>query len=120
VLLEELDFHPEVRGPKYVLPTEENRRLSQWQRDNLRLAWCVRERPYEGGLERRVIGLMRQPPSVEARLLRQPALLLRPLGLGHRHGRLGQALHHLLACELASHGRKCRAPGGLPARGPRR
>jgi hypothetical protein len=59
LLFDSLNLQPTTRGDKIVLSREDNARLSDWQRKNLRLSWCLRRRPWE--IEHEVIGLM-QPP----------------------------------------------------------
>jgi hypothetical protein len=59
LLLDELELVPLARGDKVVLDRDDNRDLSQWQRNKLRLTWCIRSRPWE--IEEDVIALM-QPP----------------------------------------------------------
>jgi hypothetical protein len=59
LLLDELGLVPLARGEKVVLTREDNRALSHWQRDALRLSWCIRRQPWE--IEDEVIALM-QPP----------------------------------------------------------
>jgi hypothetical protein len=58
-LLDELELVPLARGRKVVLDRDDNSDLTRWQRDALRLTWCVRPRPWE--VEDDVITLM-QPP----------------------------------------------------------
>ena len=64
LLLDELELVPLARGEKVVLNRDGNRELSRWQRDNLRLSWCVRPRPWE--IEDDVIALMKPPLNSSA------------------------------------------------------
>jgi hypothetical protein len=41
LLREALDLHPHRTTTKVTLPPEENARLSVWQREHLRITWCV-------------------------------------------------------------------------------
>ena len=59
LLLDELALVPLARREKVVLSSDNNTDLSRWQRNALRLTWCVRRRPWE--IEDEVIALM-QPP----------------------------------------------------------
>jgi hypothetical protein len=59
LLLDELCLAPMARGNDTVLSRDGNQRLSEWQRQNLCLTWCVRPRPWE--IEDAVIALMRPP-----------------------------------------------------------
>lgn len=59
LLADELALTPVVATDRVLLSREDNARLSAWQRDNLRLTWCVRERPWE--IERELIALMHPP-----------------------------------------------------------
>jgi hypothetical protein len=58
-LRQELTLTPRRSASKVVLDHDDNARLREWQLQNLRLTWCVRERPWE--VEPGVIALM-QPP----------------------------------------------------------
>ena len=46
LLLDELGLHPGKTATKIVLPTEENRLLTGWQRKHLSLTWCVTPQPW--------------------------------------------------------------------------
>lgn len=59
LLLDPLNLTPMTRGDKTILSHDEDRRLTDWQRKNLRLTWCGRERPRE--VEDEVIALMLPP-----------------------------------------------------------
>jgi hypothetical protein len=54
LLLETLKLTPLRRGKKVILPPDQNTKLSRWQRDHLRLTWCVQPEPwlYEEGVIR--------------------------------------------------------------------
>jgi hypothetical protein len=56
LLLDNLELSPATHGRKTVLRRDDNRRLGDWQRENLRLKWCVRPQPWE--VEDDVIALM--------------------------------------------------------------
>jgi hypothetical protein len=59
LLIDQLALKPRATVKKVVLDADDNARLRQWQFEHLRLAWCVRERPWE--VEGQVIALL-QPP----------------------------------------------------------
>ncbi len=64
LLLEELGLHPVRSATKVVLPTKENRLLSRWQGEHLRLTWCVTRHPWLR--EDEVIALMEPPLNLAA------------------------------------------------------
>ena len=47
LLVDALDLRPFRRGTKVALNPCDNARLSTWQREQLLLTWCTRERPWE-------------------------------------------------------------------------
>jgi hypothetical protein len=59
LLVEDLVLHPLKRGKKTVLSSDENHSLSDWQRSNLRITWCVAGDPW--ALESEVVATMRPP-----------------------------------------------------------
>jgi hypothetical protein len=59
LLLRELNLHPKRTATKVLLPSEENRRLSAWQREHLQLTWCVTGQPWVR--EQEVIARMEPP-----------------------------------------------------------
>lgn len=61
LLFEQEGFHPTTTQIKFVLPRQDNRRLSEWQQGNLSLTWCAQLEPWKGMLEAEVIAEM-QPP----------------------------------------------------------
>lgn len=59
LLLDPLGLNPHLRGAKVVLSSDENGRLSAWQREHLLLTSCARARPWE--IESEVIGQLAPP-----------------------------------------------------------
>lgn len=59
LLLDALELHPYVLRTKVALSASDNRRLSAWQREQLLLTWCARERPWE--IESEVIAQLTPP-----------------------------------------------------------
>jgi hypothetical protein len=59
LLLDALNLHPHLRGTKVALSTDDNRRLSAWQREHLLLTSYAREGPWE--IERDVIAHLAPP-----------------------------------------------------------
>lgn len=59
LLAKELALTPIAATDRVLLTREDNARLSAWQRDNLKLTWCVRQRPWE--IETELIALMGPP-----------------------------------------------------------
>lgn len=47
LLMDELELNPYMRGTKVALEPIDNAHLSRWQRENLKLSWWARERPWE-------------------------------------------------------------------------
>lgn len=63
LLIDELPLRPLLTlGGSPTLGAEDNERLAQWQRENLRLTWCERGRPWE--VEAPVIASMKPPCNV--------------------------------------------------------
>ena len=46
LLMEDLRFTPQQTKTKVVLPREQNRRLSNWQKDHLHLTWAEVDQPW--------------------------------------------------------------------------
>ena len=59
LLIDELDLRPFLRGTKVALSPSDNGRLSEWQRAQLLLTWCARERPWQ--IEPEVIAQLLPP-----------------------------------------------------------
>jgi hypothetical protein len=59
LLLPKLVLHPFVRGKSFILPSDENRRLSSWRHENLSLTWAEIEEPWV--VERQVIETLKPP-----------------------------------------------------------
>jgi hypothetical protein len=59
LLIDELELSPYKRGAKVALEPNDNAHLSRWLRENLKLTWCARARPWE--IEAAVIGKLTPP-----------------------------------------------------------
>jgi hypothetical protein len=59
LLVDALELRPFPRGAKVALDATDNARLSAWQREQLLLTWCARERPWE--IEGEVIARLGPP-----------------------------------------------------------
>jgi hypothetical protein len=59
LLANELTLTPVAASKHVLLSREDNARLNAWQRENLKLTWCVRTRPWE--IEAEVIARMGPP-----------------------------------------------------------
>jgi hypothetical protein len=64
LLLDELDFSPVVARSKVLLTGEDNRRLSNWQRQHLSLTWFAGPSPWL--MESRVIAALQPPLNLAA------------------------------------------------------
>lgn len=64
LLLDDLGFHPVQTTTKFVLPPKENRVLTTWQEEHLRLTWCVTSHPWLR--EDEVIAVMEPPLNLAA------------------------------------------------------
>ena len=64
LLLEDLGLHPVKTTTKFVLPPKENRLLTTWQEEHLRLTWCVTSHPWLR--EDEVIAVMEPPLNLAA------------------------------------------------------
>lgn len=64
LLLEDLGLHPVKTTKKFVLPAKENRLLTTWQEEHLRLTWSVTSHPWLR--EDEVIALMEPPLNLAA------------------------------------------------------
>lgn len=62
LLFEEKSWQPIMRD-RALLTKEDNAALSEWQRENLRVAWAVRDRPWE--IEHEVISRLAPPLNLE-------------------------------------------------------
>jgi len=59
LLIDELGFRPRQTKTKFVLPPDQNRRLSDWQQSNLRLTWSEHDKPWN--IEDAVIAELEPP-----------------------------------------------------------
>ena len=59
MLIDELGFTPRPTKTKYVLPSQQNRRLSDWQQTYLRLTWADHDEPWK--IEDAVIAELKPP-----------------------------------------------------------
>lgn len=59
LLMDTLQFRPLKKQNKVVLSRDENKALSDWQRQSLRITWCEQMRPWD--FEAEVIASMKPP-----------------------------------------------------------
>lgn len=62
LLMDSLGLHPLRKEKKVVLSQDENKALSDWQQENLRVSWCVREEPWK--VEGEVITALEPPVNL--------------------------------------------------------